>query len=141
MRYRVRENTNDSDSSQHEEFDSTIMNFLIRRIKVEKRKLGDYTDFEPLQVTEYTFDGFPGYGFNSYQARSYWTRQIIELLEEAGIIPENWSGDLGGKDPERQKIIRTVRKFIKKINGNKIRKQRALHHKSWLLGCLCERQF
>ena len=115
MRYRIRENDNDSNSSQHEEFDSTIMNFLIRRIKVEKRKLGDYTDFEPLQVTEYTFDGFPGYGFNSYQARSYWTRQIIELLEEAGIIPENWSGDLGGKDPERQKIIRTVRKFIKTI--------------------------
>ena len=91
------------------------MNFLIRRIKVEKRKLGDYTDFEPLQVTEYTFDGFPGYGFNSYQARSYWTRQILDLLEEGGIIPENWSGDLGGKDPERQKIIRTVRKFIKTI--------------------------
>ena len=44
MRYRIRENDNDSNSSQHEEFDSTIMNFLIRRIKVEKRKLGDYTD-------------------------------------------------------------------------------------------------
>jgi hypothetical protein len=115
MRYRIKENNNDSNSSQNEEFDSTIMNFLIRRIKVEKRKLGDYTDFEPLQITEYTFNGFPGYGFNSYQGRAYWTRQILELLEEGGIIPENWSGDLGGKDPERQKIIRTVRKFIKTI--------------------------
>ena len=116
MRYRVRENTNDSDSSQNEEFDSRILNFLMRRINVEKRKLGgDFGDFEPLTTIEYTFNGFPGYGFNSYQARSYWTRQILELLEEGGIIPENWSGDLGEKDPERQKIIRTVRKFIKTI--------------------------
>tara|TARA_R110000868_G_scaffold350691_3_gene611989 strand:- start:1424 stop:1783 length:360 start_codon:yes stop_codon:yes gene_type:complete len=116
MRYRIKENNNDSNSSQNEEFDSTIMNFLIRRINVEKRKLGgDFGDFEPLTTIEYTFNGFPGYGFNSYQARSYWTRQIIELLEEGGIIPENWFGDLGGKDPERQKIIRTVRKFIKTI--------------------------
>ena len=116
MRYRVRENTNDSDSSQNEEFDSRILNFLMRRINVEKRKLGgDFGDFEPLTTIEYTFNGFPGYGFNSYQARSYWTRQILDLLEEGGIIPENWSGDLGEKDPERQKIIRTVRKFIKTI--------------------------
>lgn len=116
MRYRIKENNNDSNSSQNEEFDSTIMNFLNRRINVEKRKLGgDFGDFEPLTTIEYTFNGFPGYGFNSYQARSYWTRQIIELLEEGGIIPENWFGDLGGKDPERQKIIRTVRKFIKTI--------------------------
>lgn len=115
MRYRIRENESVSNSSQNEEVDSTIMNFLMRRINVEKRKIGDPNDFEPLRVTEYTFDGFPGYGFNSYQARPYWTRQILELLEEAEIIPENWSGDLGGKDPERQKIIRTVRKFIKTI--------------------------
>ena len=116
MRYRIKENNNDSDSSQNEEFDSRILNFLMRRINVEKRKLGgDFGDFEPLTTIEYTFNGFPGYGFNSYQARSYWTRQIIELLEEGGIIPENWFGDLGGKDPERQKIIRTVRKFIKTI--------------------------
>ena len=119
MRYRVRENTNDSDSSQNEEFDSRILNFLMRRINVEKRKLGgDFGDFEPLTTIEYTFNGFPGYGFNSYQARSYWTRQILELLEEAEIIPENWSGDLGEKNPERQKIIKTVRKFIQTILTN-----------------------
>jgi len=116
MRYRIRENSDESNSSKNEEFDSRILNFLMRRINVEKRKIGgNWGDFEPLEVTEYTFDGFPGYGFTSYQARPYWTRQILELLEEAGIIPENWSGDLGVKDPERQKIIKTVRKFIQNI--------------------------
>ena len=115
MKITITENERKSISSQHEEFDSNILNFLMRRINIEKRKLGDYGDFEPLEVTEYTFDGFPGYGFSSYQARPYWTRQILELLEEAGIIPGNWSGDLGVKDPERQKIIKTVRKFIQNI--------------------------
>ena len=115
MKIKITENEKESISSQHEEFDSRILNFLIRRINIIERKIGDAEDFEPLSVTEYTFDGFPGYGFNSYQAKSYWTRQVIELLEEVEIIPENWPGSLGGKDPERQKIIKTIRKFIKTI--------------------------
>jgi len=115
MRYRIRENNNESNSSKNEEFDSNIMNFLMRRINVEKRKIGDFGDLKPLEVTEYTFDGFPGYGFNSYQGRPYWTKQILELLEEAEIIPENWPGDLKKESQERQKIIRTVRKFIQTI--------------------------
>ena len=115
MKIIITENERKLISSQHEEFDSRILNFLMRRINVEKRKLADYSDFEPLEVTEYTFDGFPRYGFNSYQVRSYWTRQILELLEEAEIIPQDWAGDLKVENPERQKIIRTIRKFIKNV--------------------------
>jgi len=115
MKIIITENERESISSQHEEFDSRILNFLMRRINVEKRKLGDFHHIEPLEIVEYTFDGFPGYGFNSYQARPYWTKQILELLEEAEIIPEDWNGDSKVKDSERQKIIKTVRKFIKSI--------------------------
>jgi hypothetical protein len=116
MKYNLRENTNDSNFSQHEEFESYILNFLMRRINVEKRKLGgDFGDFEPLTTIEYNFSGFPGHGFNSFQNRSYWERRVIELLEEAEIIPQDWAGDLKVENPERQKIIRTIRKFIKNI--------------------------
>ena len=116
MKIRLTENERESISSQHEEFDSRILNFLMRRVNVEERKIGgNWGDIEPLTTTEYTFEGFPGYGFTSYQARPYWTRQILELLEEAGIIPEDWAGDLRAKESERQKIIKTVRKFIKYI--------------------------
>jgi hypothetical protein len=116
MKIRLTENERESISSQHEEFDSRILNFLMRRIKVEERKLGgDFGDFEPLTTIEYTFEGFPGHGFNSYQNRSYWERRVIELLEEAEIIPQDWVGDLKKENPERQKIIKTVRKFIKTI--------------------------
>lgn len=116
MKIRLTENERESISSQHEEFDSRILNFLMRRIKVEERKIGgNWGDIEPLTTTEYTFEGFPGYGFTSYQARPYWTKQILELLEEAEIIPENWHGNPRVKESERQKIIKTVRKFIKNI--------------------------
>lgn len=116
MRYRIKENEKKSISSQHEEFDSNILNFLMRRINVEKRKLGgNFGDFEPLTTIEYSFNGFPGHGFNSYQSRSYWEKVVIELLEVAEIIPEDWVGDIKVENPERQKIIRTIRKFIKNV--------------------------
>lgn len=116
MKIKLTENEKNQISSQHEEFDSRILNFLMRRINVEKRKLGgDFGDFEPLTTIEYNFNGFPGHGFNSYQNRSYWERRVIELLEEAEIIPQDWAGDLKVENPERQKIIRTIRKFIKNI--------------------------
>jgi hypothetical protein len=115
MRHRLRENNRESNSS-NEEFDSYILNFLLRRVTITERKIGgNWGDFEPLKTTEYTFEGFPGYGFTSYQARPYWTKQILELLEEAEIIPENWHGDPRVKNSERQKIIKTVREFIKII--------------------------
>jgi hypothetical protein len=116
MKIIITENERKPISSQHEEFESYILNFLMRRINVEKRKLGgDFGDFEPLTTIEYNFNGFPGHGFNSFQNRSYWERRVIELLEEAEIIPQDWAGDLKVENPERQKIIRTIRKFIKNI--------------------------
>ena len=50
MKIIITENERKSISSQHEEFDSRILNFLMRRIKVEERKLGgDFGDFEDLK--------------------------------------------------------------------------------------------
>ena len=69
-------------SSQHEEIDSRIFNFLMRRIKKEKRKLGsDWDDFKPIEVTEYTFEGLPGFGFNSfYSSKKNIEKRISHLL-------------------------------------------------------------
>ena len=118
MRIIITENEKNQISSKHEEFDSDILFFLMRRIQVNEKSLTwglPDSDSKPLKVIEYSFEGFPGYGFNTYQSRPYWTKQILELLEEVNLIPENWPGDLKKENQERQKIIKTVRKFIQTI--------------------------
>ena len=58
---------NEEISSQHEDIDSKLFYFLMRRLKVSERELGsNLGDYEPLKITEYKFEGFPGYGFTDY---------------------------------------------------------------------------
>ena len=122
MRYKLRENTNDLNSSQNEEFDSRIFNFLIRRIKKETRNLGgDFGDFEPLSVTEYTFEGLPGFGWSSYSSKKEIERRIIEMLvEETDLVGEWFFGPENVNNPERQKFMRTIRKFLNFILSDQI---------------------
>ena len=97
--------------SQHEEIDPNIFNFLIRRIKVEELDLGtDWFDQKPLKVTEYRFEGLPGYGFNSYDSKKIIEGKIIEMLYENDITDYIYEMDV--HDPERKKIIKTIRKFL-----------------------------
>ena len=114
MRYRIRENNNDSNSSQNEEFDSSIFNFLIRRVQKNKRNLGgDFGDFEPLSVTEYTFDGFPGFCFNTFNSKKQMEYKIVEMLvEETDMVGDWFFGPENVNNPERQKFMRTIRKFL-----------------------------
>ncbi len=114
MRYRIRENNNDSNSSQNEEFDSSIFKFLIRRVQKNKRNLGgDFEDFEPLSVTEYTFDGFPGFGFNTFNSKKQMEYKIVEMLvEETDMVGDWFFGPENVNNPERQKFMRTIRKFL-----------------------------
>lgn len=97
--------------SQHEEIDPNILNFLIRRIKSIERELGgNWGDIEPLKVTEYRFEGLPGYGFTSYDSKKIIEGKIIEMLYENDITDYIYEMDV--HDPERKKIIKTIRKFL-----------------------------
>jgi hypothetical protein len=125
MRYKLRENTNDPNSPQNEEFDSRIFNFLIRRIKKTTRDInqdfGTIYDFEPLSVNEYTFDGFPGFGFNTFNSKKQIERRIIEMLvEETDLVGEWFFGPENVNNPERQKFMRTIRKFLNFILSDQI---------------------
>jgi hypothetical protein len=103
------EETNDI-KSQHEDIDRKLMNFLLRRTKVEERKIGDFDD-NPLIVTEYRFEGLPGYGFNSWASKKEMERKIVSMLYENDIV-ENHPYDLDQQDPKRVKTIKTIRKFL-----------------------------
>jgi hypothetical protein len=107
-------------SSQHEEIDSRLFNFLMRRIKKETRNIHqgfgtnyEFEDFEPLNVTEYTFEGFPRFGFNTFNNKKQIERKIIEMLvEETDLVGDWFFGPENVNNPERQKFIRTIRKFL-----------------------------
>jgi|LakMenEpi03Aug12_release.lakeMendotaPanAssembly.Ray.scaffolds.fasta_scaffold2357878_1 hypothetical protein len=107
-------------SSQHEEIDSRLFNFLMRRIKKEIRNIHqgfgtnyEFEDFEPLNVTEYTFEEFPSYGFNTFNNKKQMEYKIVEMLvEETDLVGDWFFGPENVNNPERQKFMRTIRKFL-----------------------------
>ena len=108
---KVNLNENEQISSQHEDIDSKLFYFLIRRLTVIERKLGDGSHgMEPLKVKEYKFDGFPGYGFNGYMSKKDMEKSIITMLYENDI--KDYIYDMDERDPNRVKIVKTVRKFL-----------------------------
>jgi hypothetical protein len=116
----VEEEEKNQISSQHEEIDSRLFNFLIRRLKVEERNLGgDYgVEFEPLIVIEYTFEGYPGYGFNTFHTKREMERFVVDMLWEEDVI-NIYPYSKNEQDPERVKIMKTIRKFLNFILSSK----------------------
>jgi len=114
MKIIINENEKDQISSQHEEIDRSLLNFLIRRVKIEKKNLGsDWYNEKPLEVTEYRFEGFPGFGFNSFSSKKDMERKTIEMLvEETDMVGEWFFGPHNVNDPERQKFMKTIRNFL-----------------------------
>ena len=118
MRIIVNENEKVDISTQYDEIDRNLFNFLIRRIKIEKRKLGgNWGDIEPLEVTEYTFEGHPSYGFTSYDSKKTMENKIIRMLFENDIINDVY--DMDERDPKRIKIVKTIRNFLSFILKDK----------------------
>ena len=96
-------------SNSHDDIDRKLMTFLLRRVEKIERQIGD--DEYPLKVTEVSFNGLPGYGFNSFSSRKDMERKIINMLEEEEVT------NLGDYNPsildtDRQKIIKTIRQFL-----------------------------
>jgi len=104
-------NENEQISSQHEGIDSKLFYFLMRRLKVSERELGgNWGDIEPLKVKEYRFEGFPGFGFTGYMSKKDMEKSIITMLYENDIT--DYVYDMDEQNPERVKIVKTIRKFL-----------------------------
>lgn len=112
MKIKLNENERDQISSQHEEIDSRLFNFLMRRVKVEERELPNWDDvITPFKIKEYKFEGYPGYGFSTYTNKKGMEKKIIDMLYENDII-DYWPFELELQDPQRIKLFKTVRKFL-----------------------------
>lgn len=152
MKIIITENEKNQISSKHEEFDSNILFFLLRRIKIDEKELTSFLDNQkeikrlkseieklekeeqteenktkleklkkelklllPLKVTEYSFEGFPGYGFNSYRTKKVMINNILSLLVEKTDLISDEFFELPNQNPEKQKVIKTIRKFLNNV--------------------------
>jgi hypothetical protein len=99
--------------SQHDDIDTKLMNFLLRRIQINEKQINSmWKDDEPFNVTEYTFLELPGYGFNSFSSKKDMEKRIIDMLYENDRIGEEVYEFKNELDRNRQKIIKTIRSFL-----------------------------
>lgn len=103
-----------------ETFDSSLFNFLMRRVKIEEIDLGtDWFDQKQLKMISYKFEGFPDSSFNSFLSKQQATQKILTLLIDNGLIDDSIIFRGNSLDPKHQKIIRTIRKFLEHIEFGK----------------------
>jgi hypothetical protein len=90
-----------------------ILNFLIRRHKVEEKNLGD--EEEPITFKIITFN-LKGefYSVSNFQNKITQVQQIFDMLIDGNIIEPI---ELYGKsnDPYRQKVIRAIKRFLNQV--------------------------
>jgi hypothetical protein len=84
------EEEKDELSKKHEDIDRKLMNFLLRRHKVEEKTLPRSTFFDPddddllpLSWKEVHFVDFPRYGLSSYMSRKDMEWRLLNMLEDA----------------------------------------------------------
>jgi hypothetical protein len=106
-------------SGKHEEIDRGIMNFLLRRYKVEEKTLPKSTFFDPddddsppLSWKEVSFEGFPRYGISTYMSRKDMEWRILNMLEDAEKLNTDDFRGNQGFNIDRQKKIKTIRAFL-----------------------------
>jgi hypothetical protein len=90
-----------------------ILNFLMRRYKVEEKNLGD--EEEPITFKIITFN-LKGefYSVSNFQNKITQVQQIFDMLIDGNIIEPI---ELYGKsnDPYRQKVIRAIKRFLNQV--------------------------
>jgi hypothetical protein len=97
---------------QLDEIDKKLYNFLLRRIRINERNIGGYTDDDnPIKVKEYSFEDLPGYGFTDYYSKKEMEKTIIDMFWENDVI-DFYPYELDERDPKRVRIIKTIRHFL-----------------------------
>ena len=106
-------------SKKHEEIDRTLYNFLLRRYTIEEKTLPkssffdpDEDDLPPLSWKEVHFVDFPRYSLSSYMSRKDMEWRLLNMLEDAEKLNTDEFRGNQGFDPNRQKKMKTIRKFL-----------------------------
>jgi len=93
-----------------EEIDKNVMNFLMRRYKVEEINIDDRIIFKKVY---FNVDG-EFYSIGTFDNKKRQIRLILNMLEENNVIEpvDNFSNE---NDPYRQKIVRTIKRFLDQV--------------------------
>jgi hypothetical protein len=96
-----------------EEIDSKILNFLMRRYKVEEKNLGDEEEPIIFKIITFNLEG-EFYSVSNFQNKITQVQQIFDMLIDGNVIEPI---ELYGKslDPYRQKVIRTIKRFLNQV--------------------------
>jgi hypothetical protein len=93
-----------------EEIDQNVMNFLLRRHKINEINIDDRIKFKEV----YFKVGDDYYGISLWDSRKRQIRKILNMLEENNVI-EPINNFANENDPYRQKVVRTIKKFLSEI--------------------------
>ena len=93
-----------------EEIDQNVMNFLLRRHEIKEINIDDRIKFKEV----YFKIGDDYYGVSMWDSKKRQVRLILNMLEENNVIEpiDNFSNE---NDPYRQKVVRTIKKFLSEI--------------------------
>jgi len=90
-----------------------ILNFLMRRYKVEEKNLGDEEEPITFKIITFNLEG-EIYSVSNFQNKITQVQQIFDMLIHGNVIEPI---ELYGKslDPYRQKVIRTIKRFLNQV--------------------------
>jgi len=93
-----------------EEIDQKVFNFLRRRFKINEVNIDDRIKFKELYFK--VDDDY--YGISMWDSKKKQVRIILNMLQENNVIEpvNNFSNE---NDPYRQKIVRTIKKFLYEV--------------------------
>ena len=93
-----------------EEIDQKVMNFLMRRYEVKEINIDDQIRFK--QVFFKVDDEF--YNIGTFDNKKRQVRLILNMLEDNNVTEpiNNFSNE---NNPYRQKVIRTIKKFLSHV--------------------------
>jgi len=93
-----------------EEIDQNVFNFLRRRYKINEVNIDDRIKFKELYFK--VDDDY--YGISMWDSKKKQIRIILNMLQENNVIEpiDNFSNE---NDPYRQKIVRTIKKFLYEV--------------------------
>jgi uncharacterized protein (UPF0262 family) len=93
-----------------EEIDRNVMNFLLRRYEINNINIGD--DIKYKEIYFKVDDDY--YGISTWDDKKRQIRKILDMLQENNVIEpvNNYSNQ---NDPYRQKVIRTIKKFLYEV--------------------------